>query len=216
MALQEPWPGDAPSDGDAVPPLDAYVEEVAGPVEDTPVADRVWADRQLSKLRRLRHEIELSDEFASRRLDEIKGWHDAVTAKLYEQVDGIERNLEAYMRDEAEAAGLRTLALPNGDLKLLGGPDARSYRRLVVVGDEDEVARQLPAELTRVKHTVDRQAAKKVAEPGPVVEDAPEGEAGYTAHVAVLAESGVVLDGVRYLVPQRTEFSARPRPWSAP
>jgi len=227
MALQEPWPGLAPEDGDVVPPLDAYVDDVAhGDDPGTPASGRVWADRQLARLRRLRHEVDQADATANARIDEINAWHDRITERLYRRIDEINAELDGYMRAEADETGVKTLTLPSGELKLRGGPDKAGYRRVIVVGDEDYVAAELPDELIRVKHSVRKDVVKTFAALGPPVDTADSGivdvssgsvtqpPAGFVAHVAVLPDSGVVLDGVYFLVPERETFTAKPYPYT--
>jgi phage host-nuclease inhibitor protein Gam len=173
--------------------------------------DATATDRLLGALRYLRRQIDDAGFVADARVAEIREWQHQRTTTLQARVDHIERLLEGWTRAQHELSGGRskTWNLPNGTLTLRA-----AQSRLVVEGDEDDVARTLQrrfgaSSMVRLQRRVMKDAVKGVMEPGDVVNrsDTPP---GYEARaVGVPSNDGFdSIDGLVLLVPTQDKFKA--------
>lgn len=102
---------------DLLEDLDAYVaalpQEAEGPTMDDDLANRVL--RRLRRQARARGEVQA---VAKAERDRIDAWERDRLETIDADVAGAERMLEGYMRAVHARRNLKTLSLPNGELKL--------------------------------------------------------------------------------------------------
>lgn len=116
---------------DLIEDLDAFVSELEHGDAERPTMDDDLANRMLRRLRRQQitaAEIKLVARAERERIEE---WERARLESVAADQAGIERMLDGYMRVVEQRRKLRTLKLPNGELRL------RPASTRVTIEDED-------------------------------------------------------------------------------